>query len=123
MKKILMLVFITCFLSESCNNDDDFLLNTCNVSNPIENLSWLKDEILNLQQSDSDLKKYFFVTQNTLNGETVFIFPNCCPQCSTVVPVFNCEGENLGFVGSGNINNNILDNDVIIWKPNNFACN
>lgn len=123
MKKSTLLILISIFiLSFSCKNDDDDddLSNSCSVSNPIEELGWLKERIEQL--SDSNTDGYFYVSQNTLNGETVFIFPDCCPVCDTVTLVYDCQGNNIGSVGDENISISILDDDIIIWKPNNFAC-
>ncbi|MDP5157063.1 MAG: hypothetical protein NWQ07_00620 [Flaviramulus sp.] len=123
MKKLLSLLFIILLCNASCNsNNDNELNNTCNVSNPTKNISWLREAIEELERSNSDLKLYFYVSQNTLEDETIFIFPNCCPQCSTLIPVFNCEGTLLGYVGDENFENSLLENDTIIWKPKQFSC-
>ena len=39
MKKILTLLILICFFSQSCKNDDDNHVCTCAVSNPIEDLN------------------------------------------------------------------------------------
>lgn len=120
MEKSTLSILISIFiLSFSCKNDDDNLINTCSISNPIEELVWLKERIEQLSNSNTD--GYFYVSQNTLNGETVFIFPDCCPVCDTVTLVYDCEGNNIGSVGDENISISILDDDIIIWKPKNFA--
>ena len=120
-KTVLALTLLLTMLS--CKDDDDKLSNSCQVSNPIEDLDWLKEKIEELAQTDSELQKYFYVSQNTYMGKTVFIFPNCCPTCNTAVPVYDCEGNSIGFVGDGTISINILNNDTIIWNPENFSCN
>ena len=123
MNKYRLLIIYFFFILFSCtNSDNDDITNTCSVSNPIEDLDWLKLKIEELKQTNSTIIEYFYVSQNLYNDKTVFIFPNCCPQCSTIIPVYNCEGNTLGFVGDGNIDTNILNNDIIIWKPENFAC-
>jgi len=124
MKKTILTLTLLLLTMLSCKDDDDNLLsNTCQVSNPIEDLDWLKEKIEELAQTDSEFLKYFYVSQNTYMDKTVFIFPNCCPSCNTVVPVYDCEGNHIGFVGDENISTNILNNDTIIWKPENFSCN
>lgn len=120
MKKIFLLVLIFIF-GISCENNDE-LTNTCIVSKPLEDLSWLQEKVMELEDSDSELKIYFYVSQAIYNEETVFIFPNCCPVCNTLVPVYNCEGELLGYIGDDNFDSSLLENDITIWKPQNFAC-
>ncbi|MFI0430519.1 hypothetical protein [Mariniflexile sp. HMF6888] len=123
MKKNILVLTLLLLTISSCKDDDDNLSNSCQVSNPIEDLDWLKEKIEELAQTDSELLKYFYISQNTYMGKTVFIFPNCCPTCNTVVPVYDCEGNPIGFVGDDTISINILNNDTIIWNPENFSCN
>lgn len=123
MKKTVLALALLLLTMLSCKDDDDNLSNSCHISNPVEDLDWLKEKIEELAQTDSELLKYFYVSQNTYMGKTIFIFPNCCPHCNSVVPVYDCEGNNIGFVGDDNISTNILNNDTIIWRPENFSCN
>lgn len=120
-KKIIILIFLT-LGNISCEKDDNGLNNTCNVSNPIEELDWLKQKVEELEETDSDILQYFYITQTEFKTKTIFIFPNCCPFCNTIIQVFNCEGETIGYIGDGNFDSTILENDKIIWKPENFSC-
>ena len=96
---------------------------TCLVKNPVENLDWLMVAIDDM--SKSSLSQYQYVMQATYKSQTVFIFGNCCPFCNTITPVYNCSGDRLGYIGTGSndIDANLLDQDVVIWKPDNSACN
>lgn len=125
MKKTVLALTLLLLTMLSCKDDDvDKLSNSCQVSNPVEDLEWLKEKIEELiAQTDSEFLKYFYVSQNTYMGKTVFIFPNCCPTCNTAIPVYDCEGNPIGFVGDDSISTNILNNDTIIWNPENFSCN
>ena len=97
----------------------------CSVDNPVEDLVWLCDEIRDReQQPQSDLTQYFYIAQSKYEGETVFIYGNCCPTCNTIVPVLNCEGEQIGLLGhqEENIDYRVLEQAVIIWKPADHSC-
>jgi hypothetical protein len=108
----------------SCNySDNDDRNNTCNVSNPIEDLTWLKDKITELEQTSSYESGEIYISQANYNGNTVFIMGNCCAVCNTIVPIYNCEGESIGYIGDDTFDSTILEKDVIIWKPENFVCN
>ena len=124
MKKILLQTILLLFLISSCNNtDNDDKNNTCNVSNPIEDLTWLKDKITELEQTSSYESGEIYISQANYNGNTVFIMGNCCAVCNTIVPIYNCEGESIGYIGDDTFDSTILEKDVIIWKPENFVCN
>ena len=116
----LILPFI--FLTVTCASDN--IINTCSESDPIKNLIWLKSKIDELEQSDQETIKYFYVSQAEYNGSTIFIFGNCCPVCNTVIQAYNCDGDLIGSLGCGNeeINFSILAKDVIIWQPPDFQC-
>lgn len=106
----------------SCQNDDSLRLeNTCSVDNPIEELEWLREEIQQLISIDSDLYRYFYISQATYENETVFIFDNCCPFCNSIVLVKNCKGETIGALGS-EIDHNSISDELVVWKPANYQC-
>lgn len=124
MKSTLLPIIIFFFLCLSCDNSDNINGNLCSVENAIEDLDWLKSKIAEYKENSSDTQKYFYVTRAAYENMTVIIFPNCCPLCNTVTLVYNCSGELLGIVGSReeDIDEGILDRDIIIWKPDDFAC-
>ena len=124
MTKTLLTSAFLLFIMTSCNySDNDDKNNTCNVSNPIEDLTWLKDKITELEQTSSYESGEIYISQANYNGNTVFIMGNCCAVCNTIVPIYNCEGESIGYIGDDTFDSTILEKDVIIWKPEYFVCN
>ena len=108
----------------SCSSDDNVIDDSnliCSVENPIENLTWLKSEI-DLLKNDGE--KYNYVIQTKHNDQTVFVFRNCNPFSNSVILVRNCEGENIGSIGTRqeDISSSILENGTIIWKSDKFEC-
>ena len=124
MKKLLLVSSFILLGLLSCTHDrDDNLKNVCNVANPTEDLPWLKDKIQELEQSSLYASGEIYISQTTYNGDNIFIIGNCCATCNTIVPIYNCEGDVLGSIGDGTFDTNLLETDVIIWKPENFVCN
>ena len=117
------LIFILLF---SCNSVDDTnqLKNSCSVDNPIEDLDWLKNEIDEREQNIRDDSKYCYIRQALYKNQTVFIYGDCNPLINKVVPVYNCNGEFIGIIGSRNqdIPFEVLTEGQIIWKTSDFAC-
>ncbi len=107
-------------LLSSCVSHDLPQGNSCNATNPIEDLPWLTAEIADL--NDSELgKKYWFITQAVFRHQTVFIIKNCCPNCSTLpAPVYACSGQLL-FRASDDQYKEIR-NEKILWRPADYAC-
>lgn len=122
MKKIIWLlaVFSLCL---SCNNDDKDLpaIAACDVNNPIEDLDWLKARAQEIKDGTSDLAQYFYIEMAEYKGKTVFIGQNCCPYCSSVILVYDCEGKELGSTGTEILASEI-SNAKIIFKAPNFSC-
>jgi hypothetical protein len=96
MKQIIWLCFLSLGLfafsceKEYCECDDPWPV--CYTTNPIEELPWLKQVVTELEDS-GELAVYFYVVEATYQGQTVFIVENCCPQCGTTIPLYNCQGE------------------------------
>jgi hypothetical protein len=136
MKKAL--IFCALIVLLSCNHDEPghiCLVNTCLVKDPATELDWLKATIENGKSSPSDLSKYFFLSMAVYNGNTVFMWENCCPFCDTLPPIVqNCSGEPIGYVSDlpgtmvylgvtiAAVNPTLLKDSQIIWKPADFAC-
>ena len=118
MKNYLILVIVLFALSckEKVNPSS-----TCNVGNPTEDLAWLKAEIDRREKSQSDLKVYFFIEQGEHNNQTVFLYNNCCPMCSTVGAVYDCSGTKLFDLGPG-VDISDIKNLKVIWKPEGCLC-
>jgi hypothetical protein len=96
-------------------------VSTCDVKNPLQELTWLKDKIQGFDQLPVDQEKYIMITQAEYQGETVFIQTSCDPLGNSVFPVMNCSGELLGVLGQ--IRQDSLTNLSILWIPANSACN
>jgi hypothetical protein len=94
--------------------------NSCNVSNPLEELGWLKSTIRNYEQLSPDASKYYYVSMAKYNKETVFLEGYCNPAANYVIPVLNCAGEEIGILGE--INRDSLTNMKVIWKSKNSEC-
>ena len=109
-------LIIMSFTALSCDNDDKTNSDEiCNVSNPAEDLDWLKEAIDNVENDE-----YSYFAMADYNGETVFYYGNCNPLINFVSIVMNCNGENLG-------NTNDLYDDLtdieILWQHDNSQCN
>ncbi|TDQ18871.1 hypothetical protein DFQ04_0681 [Algoriphagus boseongensis] len=93
----------------------------CGTENPIEDLAWLKNLITEIE--GYSLSEYNYVVQSTYRGKTIFLVQSCCPFCSYAVPIFDCQGNSLGYIGQ---QDGIQPDDVkegkVIWKPENSQC-
>lgn len=95
----------------------------CNTTDPVNDLLWLKHKIAEKEKGDPAVQQYFFIEQATLNGETVFIFNNCCPNCMALVPVYNCLGELVcEDLPTCPAIAESLDGRILLWHPANFNC-
>jgi hypothetical protein len=115
------LLIFSCFLFIFSCEKDYLSDNTCNVSNPLKELPWLKSAIQNIEQLSPDESKYSYISMAKYNGETVFIESNCNPVADSVFPVLNCAGQKIGIMGE--ISPDSLINRKVIWKPANSVCN
>ncbi len=92
MKRLIYILLI--LLATACDEEDINIPNTCGVSNPKEELAWLKQKI----KEEQDFSPSFFtVFQGTYNGKTAFIFSACCPACNVAPAVFDCTGNQLEY--------------------------
>lgn len=117
--KPVLLLFVCSVLAFSC---DDDTWTTCGA-NPVEDNAWLVEEIQAMEESG--MSQFLYVSQARLGLMNVFIFKNCCASCASVVPVYTCTGDRIGFLGYGEaaINPDALANEVVIWKPDDSVCN
>lgn len=125
--KIYLKILTAGLLLFSCSSDNDFQIDEiktlCSVEDPSTDLIWLTEEVNRRESNITEFSKYEYISQTINNGEIIIIYANCCPTCNSVALVFNCKGENIGSVGDENIPLEVLNNDQIIWKPNNSECN
>jgi hypothetical protein len=110
-------LIIVCITLSSCEKDDDigFGNNTCNVSNPAEELGWLKEAIDNVRQDD-----YSYYVMAKYNGETVFYYGNCNPLIDYVSTTHTCSGERIEFTNDFQAE---LTDKRILWKHKESKCN
>ena len=96
----------------SCEKDDNG--NNCNVSDPAEDLEWLKQEIDNIKQDE-----YAYYVMAKYKGQTVFYNGNCNPTINYASIVKNCDGDSLGYT------NDLYDRLTelsVLWKHENSKC-
>ncbi|MDX5339730.1 MAG: hypothetical protein LPK25_11925 [Cyclobacteriaceae bacterium] len=119
MKNLLPFLFLSLVIF-SCKESEG--PESCGVENPAQNLPWLAERIEEIEASS--FSEYFYVTEARYKGNTVFLMENCCPFCSSVVTVFNCSGENIGYLSEQNgIDPAEITQVRIAWKPSNSSCN
>jgi len=100
----------------SCKKDEnkDKETNKCNVSNPVEDLDWLKQEIDNVKQDE-----YSYYVMATYKGETVFYYGNCNPVVNYISIVRNCTGDSLGL--TADLYDELTEVSTL-WKHANSKC-
>ncbi|RIH62889.1 hypothetical protein D1164_22680 [Mariniphaga sediminis] len=118
-KNFNLLVLVTIISSitlGSCKKDENNDLNNkCNVSNPAEELDWLKEAIDDVKEDE-----YAYYAMATYKGKTVFYYGNCNPAANYASTVKNCSGENLGH--TDDLYDELTD-ITILWKHVDSKCN
>lgn len=121
-KTFILLTLFLLIIILSCKKEDTAVVNPCSVTNPAQDLPWLRDRVASITQEDSS---YQYIQQAEYNGQTVFYFGNCCPSCNTVAPVLDCQGELICYVYSKECPD-ILDklkNRITIATAKKTLCN
>lgn len=113
MKKYLFL-WISSAILFSCNEDERPVV--CDTANPLEDIAWIKAAVE--EYSSSELSEYTYLSQASYQGETVFFFGSCCPNCNWALIVRDCQGNEL----TENITFDELTSQEVIWQPSNSAC-
>lgn len=103
------IIFLAVF--SSCSNDDD--TSTCNVENPLEELSWLNDWVNSLTDD------YEYIRTAKYLGNDVFYNVNCDPLVNYVSSAYNCEGYFIGFTAELRSE---FTADSILWISENSKC-
>ena len=90
MKKTFIL-FITIFFAASCGKDENTSKSTCDLTNPIEELSWLKE----MKNTMTNCSCEMSIVQATYNNQTVFYTMMIDPLCDGVqtIILYDCEGK------------------------------
>ncbi|QMU31000.1 hypothetical protein [Adhaeribacter radiodurans] len=124
MKKLLLLAGVISLMAFSCEKEEpECGTSACGVTEPLQNLPWLKAEVESLEKNSSDISEYLYIVQANYKGETVFFTGTCCPYCNTAPPtVFNCKGQELFTLGQNAKQDNSIKNKKVIWKGPNYAC-
>jgi hypothetical protein len=119
-KKLLLSLLFLIVFSFGCKEDEDPTL-ICGTIDPVADLTWLNT--LTNELNDSYFGVYYSISKTTYEGNDVFVLRNCCPNCNSVIPVYSCTGDQLGILSANaGINPAILDNAVVIWKGDLYAC-
>ncbi|WP_111669851.1 hypothetical protein [Algoriphagus litoralis] len=121
MKKVLLLFLIISSLISSCSEEDLDPVQACNTNNALVELPWLA-ELIEAQEQSEIGKKYSYISKGIYQGETIFSLQNCCPFCNSIYLVINCEGETLGYLGSGGIEPSSITDWEVIWKSSENTC-
>lgn len=111
-KYLLYLVFSAFFFS--CNENEEPV--SCGVENPVEDIAWIKAAIE--EYSTNQNAQFSYLKQARYDGETVFFFGSCCPNCLWALIVKDCQGN----VIEGDIAFEDLTSQEVIWQPSNSEC-
>lgn len=123
---LLPLLLIVVATACHCDKNEPQPTLHCGVANPAENLPWLKAIIdeYKFEISGADVSEnsigygvYQYVLQSTYQGNTVFIFGNCCPNCNSVFLVKDCEGKVLDVPAT-----EVNGPTTVIWKHEHSPC-
>ncbi|GEM_PF-438751 len=121
MKKLLFLSLLIILMFGACQDEDRFPV--CG-NDEISDIPWFKEKIKEFG-GEGEFAQYQYVLAADYQGGKAFIFGNCCPFCLSVFLVYDCNGNELGYLGSGEggIPSSDLMNQTLIWKAENSACN
>lgn len=121
-----LFLFFSTILLLGCNNDDNGFISlpiyACDLENPLENLDWLKSEVMKRKSDTSENTRYCYISQAELNGNTFFLYEDCNPFVNKLIAVYDCTGENKGFVGDDNFGFDLLQSRTVIFYPKNTLC-
>ena len=107
----------------SCSKDsktDDLPTNTCGVTNPVKDLTWLKETVAAYEFTEL---KNIFIWQTEYQAETIFVVGTCKASIDPHLGVFDCEGNEISITNELTDYLNSVTSKYIIWKPENFECN
>lgn len=113
-------ILLITLLFSSCRDEDISPLFICGVYDPVLELTWLADKTAEINQSD--LSPFIYIAAAKYQGNDVIIEKNCCPNCNSVALVYSCDGQTIGFLGTGSIDPNSITDETVIWRGANFTC-
>lgn len=117
MKKQLILLSLLALAIFSCDKEDEEPATACGVSDPIENLQWLKqmkEEAAALGESS----QYSYIMQAVYEGETVFYNGFCCPHCNWILTLYDCSGNAI----EKDYSISDVEKITVLWRPDNSVC-
>mgnify|MGYP000188359928 CR=1 FL=1 len=118
MKKILLLFIL--FTLSSCLDTIEETPITCEYTDPLKDLEWLKKIKTGFEQSASPSKKR--ITQYFYKNNVAFMINECVGCADNLVTVYNCYGKVICQFGGINGLNTCPDfeedasNKLIIWE-------
>jgi hypothetical protein len=104
---LVLIVLISC--------KEDKLDMVCNVSDPVNDLPWLKAKAAEIDAEP--ISEYFFLEQAEYNGAYIFTISNCCELCYTIPFVYDCQGNSLDASVLASATNR-----KVIWKSSDNIC-
>jgi hypothetical protein len=120
MKVIFPFCFLLAFLlscqSGELSNPENEAVSTCGVSNPLEELDWLKEWLQKTEVTPENPCALWNITQGSYKGQTVYVIGVGGPLCDTCAgnAVYNCQGEQV-FVCNLEEQAKITDKKII-WE-------
>ena len=117
MKGLFLLFMVVYFTSCDSNQVDE---KVCEVDNPLENLTWLKEIRVGFELSSFYVKRK--ILQYDYKNETVFFIDSCNGCADNLTIVYNCEGSIIcEFGGIGGLNTCAdftaeATNEITLWE-------
>jgi len=122
MKRATYLFLFFAIVFSSCSKEEMEPIQACGTDNALVDLPWLA-ELVEEQLNSEIGKKYSYISKGIYQGQTIFSVQNCCPFCNSIYFAYDCNGNNLGFLGLGGIENDEITNWEVIWKSTENVCN
>ncbi|WP_339925969.1 hypothetical protein [uncultured Cyclobacterium sp.] len=115
MKKLFYPFIFSLLILFSCNETDN-PDTICGVTDPLNDLPWLKT----LQQglASEEMSEYNYIGQASYEGETVFYLASCCPNCNWQLVSYDCSGDTI----EGDYALEDLEGKKVIWKSEDSEC-
>lgn len=116
MKRQLILLSLLAMTIFSCDKKEDEPAFACGVSDPVANLPWLKQ--MSEEAALDESTQYSYIAQATYDDETVFYNGYCCPNCNWLLTLYDCSGNTI----EKDYSISELENNTVIWHPENSEC-
>jgi hypothetical protein len=71
---------------------------TCDVADPVAELEWMHAYAEETDTNQS-MGEFLYIAKGWYQFQDVFVFGNCCPNCSSIMLVKNCFGATIGQIG------------------------